>query len=106
MFLYKKTHTVSASRTTSTTDKLDLSLDGKVRDGTVVVEAFYEIPPSFQQGTNAVAKRRIFDETYFQGEAIALDKSLRAGKGKYTVRITYEHASGLFRLELPDNNTL
>jgi hypothetical protein len=98
MLVYKVDKAVEVTRDVLYEDQLDFDLRGKVNDGVVRVEAFFEIPPSFQAGTAGKAPKKIFDEEFGTGQDIQLGKILKAGKGRYTVRILYDKATGIFRM--------
>ncbi len=98
MLVYKVDKAVEVSRDVHFEDQFDFDLRGKVSDGVVRVEAFFEIPPSFQAGTAGKAPKKVFDETFATGQDIQIDKILKSGKGRYTVRILYEDATGIFRM--------
>lgn len=98
MLVYKMDKAVEVTRDVLYEDQFDFDLRGKVNDGTVRVEAFFEIPPSFQAGTAGKAPKKVFDEEFSTGQEIQLDKILKSGKGRYTVRILYEDVTGIFRM--------
>ncbi|MGL4608470.1 MAG: hypothetical protein ACRCYY_02125 [Trueperaceae bacterium] len=97
MFLYKMTRDVEVTREVSE-DELNLRFSGKVRDGTVGLEVYFEIPPSFQGGTIGKPPKKIFEEAFLTGQTIDLQETLKSGKGRYIVRIIYNQATGTFRL--------
>ena len=99
MLLYKMDREVNIRRDVRLEDDFSFDLRGQVRDGSVEVEAFYEIPSSFQQGTQGKSAKKVFDEVYSTGETIDISKILKAGQGRYTVRIVYQDTTGVFRLE-------
>jgi hypothetical protein len=98
MLLYKMDRAVEITRDVLYEDQFDFNLRGKVSDGVVRVEAFFEIPPSFQAGTAGRAPKKVFDQAFGTGENIQLNKILKSGKGRYTVRILYEKTTGIFRM--------
>ncbi len=98
MLLYKGTQAVEVSRDVLYEDDFDFDIKGKVNDGTVRVEAFFEIPPSFQAGTAGRAPKKVFEQEFGTGENIQLNEILKSGKGRYTVRILYDKATGIFRM--------
>ncbi len=104
MYLYKQDRVVNVQRDLLFADSFDVSLSGKVREGTVLVEVFHEIPPSFQAGTAGQLPKLVYSEEYYTGQNINLFDSYRSGKGRYTVRMTYEDAIGIFRLKVPNEN--
>lgn len=106
MFLYKKDHTVTRSRRTTTAESFTFSLNGKVRRGTVTVEGYFQKPSSFQSGTEAGPRRKVFEEVYLVGQTINLIETMEEGQGVYEVRMIYDDATGLFTLELPEAGTL
>jgi hypothetical protein len=98
MMLYKGTQAVEVTRDVLYEDKFDFDLRGKVNAGVVRVEAFFEIPPSFQAGTAGKAPKKVFEQEFGTGENIQLNEILKSGKGRYTVRILYNQATGIFRM--------
>jgi hypothetical protein len=98
MFLYKMDKEVNIRRDVRLEDDFDFDLSGKIRDGVVEVEAYFEIPPSFQQGTAGRKAKKVFDEIYSTGDDIDLSKILKSGQGRYTIRIIYQDVTGIFKL--------
>jgi hypothetical protein len=106
MLLYKMNQDVSASRIINYSDKLDFDLTGKVRKGTVRLEVYFEVPSSFQTGKAGTRPRQILEQEFFEGQTINLKETFEEGRGKYTVRISFEDATGIFNLDLPNQNSL
>jgi hypothetical protein len=98
MLLYKMNKEVTIKRDVKIEDKFDFNLSGKVRDGIVEVEAYFEVPPSFQQGTSGKQAKKVFNVIYSSGESIDLSKILKSGQGRYTIRILYQDVTGIFKL--------
>jgi hypothetical protein len=98
MLVYKVDKAVEVTRDVLYEDQFDFDLRGKVNDGIVRVEAFFEIPPSFQAGTAGKAPKKVFDKEFDTGQDIQLNEIIKSGKGRYTVRILYEGATGIFRM--------
>jgi hypothetical protein len=98
MLLYKMDREVSIRRDVRLEDDFSFDLSGQVRDGSVQVEAYFEIPASFQQGTKGKAPKKVFDEVFSTGERIDISKLIKSGQGRYTVRIIYQDTTGVFRL--------
>jgi hypothetical protein len=99
MLLYKMDREVNIRRDVTLENDFSFDLRGRVRDGSVQVEAFYEIPPSFQQGGKGKLPKKVFDEVFSRGEQIDISKLIKSGQGRYTVRIVYHDTTGVFRLE-------
>ena len=106
MLLYKQDHNVNVVRDVRFEDELPLELSGRVRNGTVRVEAYFEVPSSFQQGTSGTQPRLIFEQDYREGQTLNINEVLDRGRGRYTVRILYREATGLFELDVPGDNSL
>ena len=106
MFLYKQDKTVNVKHDVELDSSLAFNLDGKVRDGSVRIEAYFEVPASFQQGSQGKAPRLVFEEEFTAGQFIDLDETLKNGRGRYTLRIVYRDAVGLFNLKIPEGGTL
>ena len=106
MLLYKQDYNTNVVRDVRFGDELPLELSGKVRNGSVRVEAYFEIPSSFQQGTQGTQPRLVFEQDFLAGQQINIKEALDRGRGRYTVRILYRDATGIFELNLPGNNSL
>ncbi len=106
IFVYKKDHAAQTTRRTINRDDLPLTLSGKVSRGEVDVEVIFEQPESFQTGATARPPRTLFEQTYRQGQRIAITEDLDAGRGIYRVVLTFHDATGLFRLGLPTSSEL
>ena len=106
MYLYKMDRTVNITRDTHFEDALDLTMRGRVADGNVKVEVYFEIPPSFQANTAGVAPKLVFSEEFYVGQTVSIFDRIDEGKGRYTIRIHYENVTGSFRLKIPTQNQL
>lgn len=106
MILYKKDHVVTVSRRTMTAQSFDFGLEGRLRQGRLTVEAYYERPESFQTGRPGESARRVYQETFAAGQSVRVAQTLRQGQGIYRVRLTFEDSSGTLRLRLPEAGTL
>ena len=102
MLLYKADQIVSSSRTAKFENSFPLDFKGKVKRGEILVEVLFNIPASFQGQKNATAPVRIYHKTFYEGDDINIDKLLRKGKGRYTVRISYSDSTGIFKLKMPN----
>ncbi len=101
VYVYKADGTAEISRRTINRDTFPLELWGRVRNGDVTVTVTYQDLGSFQEGTRSGPVREIFDETYSFGERIDLNELLDEGFGRYTVRLDFSEATGLFRFRVP-----
>lgn len=106
MLLYKQDQTVNVKHDASFRDSMTFDLEGRVRDGRVRIEAYFEIPPSFQGNTSGTPPRLVYEEEFLAGQRINLKETLRNGRGRYTVRLIYRDVTGVFTLELPEGGTL
>ena len=106
MYLYKMDKTVNITRDTHFNDALDLNMRGRVRRGNVTVEVYFEVPPSFQANSAGIAPKLIFSEAFYVGQTVSIFDTLDEGKGRYTLRIHYQDATGSFTLKLPSENQL
>ena len=106
MFLYKADHIVSSSRTTKLENSFLLDFNGDVKRGNVLVEVFFEVPASFQGQRKAGKSFRVFHKNFIEGDQIKLKKSIRKGVGRYTVRISYNDTTGIYKLRMPNSNDL
>jgi len=106
MLLYKADHIVSSSRTAKFENSFPLVLNGKVKRGEILVEVMFNIPASFQGQKNATSPVRIYHKTFYEGDDININKLLRKGSGRYTVRISYSDSTGIFKLKMPNSNDL
>ena len=106
VFVYKITASGKATRQTFNTDALPVRMSGRVRHGSLEVKVIFQRPESFQTSRQAGSDRPLFDHTYQAGDVVAIDQSFKGGKGDYTVQLDFHDATGLFRLNLPDENQL
>lgn len=106
ILVYKRDATAVASRRTVTRSDFPFSVSGTVRRGTVRVQGYFEQPQSFQTGQAGRPERLVFEQTFRQGEHIALSETLRQGQGIYRIRLVFEDATGIFRLRVPSGAEL
>ena len=106
MLLYKKDTITLATRRTLSTDSLPFTLSGKVRNGTVKIEGYYQQSGSFQTGAKAGNERAIFEAEFSKGQEINLNETLDNGRGNYTIRLIFQNATGVFNLKLPSGSQL
>lgn len=106
VFVYKRDGQVEATRRALNTDAMPVRLFGTVRHGSVTVRIDYQKSESFQTGKLAGPKLKIFEQTYRQGERIAIDQAFQSGIGDYSVVLTFDQATGLFRLKMPGQSQL
>lgn len=101
IFLYKKDHTADTVRRTVTRTDMPVRFSGDVKRGSVTMQVRYQQPSSFQTSQAAGAEQVIFEETWRSGQRALIDRVFERGGGVYTVVLTYQDATGLFKLELP-----
>lgn len=106
VFVYKRTATGRASRQAFNVDAVPIRLTGAVRHGSVEVKITFQQPSSVQSNTQAGPLNTLLDRTYQTGQHIAVNQSFKAGKGVYTVVLSFKDATGLFRLYMPNENQL
>lgn len=106
VFVYKRTAVGQATRRALNVESLPVRLTGRVRHGSLTVKVEYQKPSSFQTGAGAGSRRTIFEQTYQQGDPVAINQAFDAGTGDYTVVLQFKDATGLFRLRLPTSNEL
>ncbi len=101
IFVYKSTGQSMAERFVGK-DWLDLTVEGKVRQGTVTLEITHELPKSFQDpGQPTVPLHTVYSQKFEKGEQIKFDEHVTEGPGKYQIKLLFEEASGTFRVRLP-----
>ena len=101
VFVYKATGQSMAERFIEK-DWLDLTVKGKVRQGTVTLEVTHELPKSFQYPSQPVIPLRTVHSQKFQkGEQINFDEHIMEGPGEYQIKLLFQKASGTFRVTLP-----
>lgn len=105
IFVYKKTHIAEQSRRT-TAQQFTFGVEGSLSRGTLIVEAGYEQPASFQTGRPGVPERVVYRAEFAAGQRIAVSETLRHGQGIYRVRLIFDDATGTLRLTLPEAGTL
>ncbi len=101
IMVYKSDHFAETTRRTTQRNDMPVRFTGEVKRGAVTVEVRYQKPTSFQTNQAAGDQRKLFLETYRAPQRIALDRVFESGGGVYTVMVTYEDASGIFKLEVP-----
>lgn len=101
IMVYKKNHFAETTRRTLQRTDMPVRFTGEVKRGAVTIEVRYQQPSSFQTNQAAGAQRKLFEETYRAPQRIALDRVFESGGGVYTVLVTYEDATGMFKLEVP-----
>lgn len=106
LLVYKKTHTATESRRTTTAQEFPFSFEGQVQQGRVTVEGSFERPDSFQTGQRGTPERVVFRQEFREGEPIRVSQTMKQGSGVYRVRLIFEDATGTFRLDLPPAGTL
>ena len=99
--LYKMDHRAVTDRRTVTRSDMPITIEGRVRRGTVTVQVTYERPVSFQTGAGGQPERAVFEQTYRTGQRIALNQVFAEGGGIYRVRMTYADVSGTFTFRFP-----
>lgn len=106
-FVYNKTHTATVTRRTlSDTAEFPFKVSGRLRNGSLTVEAVYERPVSYQGRTDKPVAPRIFvTETFLARQPIYVADTLEKGWGIYQVRLIFEDATGTIRVEVPDSST-
>ena len=101
VFVYKSTSKSMAKRFIEK-DWLDLTVKGKVTQGTVTLEVTHELPESFQNPNRPVIPlSTVYSQKFEKGERINLDERVAGGIGEYKVKLLFEKASGTFRVNLP-----
>lgn len=50
--------------------------------------------------------RRVFQESFREGEAIRVTETLKQGSGIYRIRLVFEDATGFFEIDVPTANEL
>ncbi len=106
ILVYKMDHVAETSRRTLMREDMPVGFSGLVRRGSVTVAVLYERPASFQTNAPGAPEATVFERTYRVGERIALDEDFALGGGVYTVRVTYQDATGVFRLSMPGGSDL
>lgn len=106
VFVYKKDAAAFATRRTLTRNDLPYRVSGDLRRGRVTVEGYYQQAASFQTGAAASPEQLVFRETFTAGQAVDLAGQMRRGTGVYRLRLVFEDATGLFRVELPKSSEL
>ena len=106
VYLYKKTTTATVSRRTQAL-QFPFSLEGRLSRGTLVVQGIFERPESVQNpGRQAKAPKVYFTKTFGAGDRINLAKVMKQGAGIYTLRFSYDDASGTLRIKVPPRSEL
>jgi hypothetical protein len=104
IFVYKKDYT--HTRQTTHAESYEFTLSGRLRQGSLIVEASYERPPSVQTSRQGEPERCVFRQEFRAGEPIVLSENLRNGAGIYRIRLIFDDATGSLRLKVPGNALL
>lgn len=106
VLVYKRDGSSLASRRTVMGSGVPVTVEGRVRDGDVVLRVVYEDTGSFQTNRGGEPPELVFEETYRRGQRIAVDEVFEEGRGLYRVELTFRAATGVFRVGLPDGSEL
>lgn len=106
VLVYKRDGSALASRRTVMSSGVPVTVEGRVRDGDVVLRVVYEDTGSFQTNRAGEPPELVFEETYRRGQRIAVDEVFEEGRGIYRVELTFRAATGVFRVGLPDGSEL
>ncbi len=101
IFVYKKDYELIKTYQTIIAPSQEITLEGRLRRGSLIVEGYYERSESFQTRQQAAPNRRVFRQEYQAGQQVRLSGTMREGHGIYRVRLVFEDATGLFRLTSP-----
>jgi len=106
ILVYKNDHVATTAIRTVTRRDMPIEVSGQVRHGSVRVQVHFESPASFQTGAAAIPRRTIYDETFSRGQRLTLNQVFAEGGGIYTIVMTYQDASGTFRISYPVSSQL
>lgn len=106
VYVYKKDGAASAERRTIRRNDMPISLSGLVRDGSVHVRVVYQDLGSFQTNRQARPAEVLYEETFREGQSIALERLFDEGAGEYRLELGFTGATGLFRMPMPTNSEL
>jgi hypothetical protein len=106
VWLYKKSSSNTITRRTINSQSFPITITGNLQQGSVTVEGWFERPQSFQTQAQALPPRLYFTETFAAGSPIWVDRVMDQGQGIYTVRLTYQDATGSLRVRVPPASQL
>ena len=106
VYVYKKDGLATAERRTIRRNDMPISLNGRVRDGSVHVRVIYQDLGSFQTNRQADPAEVVYEETFHEGQTIALERLVDEGAGEYRLELRFSAATGLFRMPMPTNSEL
>jgi hypothetical protein len=106
VWVYKRDGQVSAERRTVRRDDMPVEIRGRVRNGEVEVRVVFEDTGSFQTNRAPDPPRMVFEETYRNGQRIALDRTFDEGGGEYVVELRFRNATGMFQIGMPGGTDL
>ena len=107
VMIYKKDTVSIQTRRTFSATQVPFALEGRLRDGSLLVQGTYERPTSFQNVNQRVIPERIvFEQEFSRGQRIYLRDVMNEGQGVYRILLTFRDATGNFSLELPNNSDL
>jgi hypothetical protein len=101
VMVYKSEASATAVRRTVNRQDMPFSVQGTVKNGTVRVEGYFEVPKSFQSGKAGKPEKLVFEEEFSKGETISLNETLKNGQGEYRIVIKFDNATGIFKVGLP-----
>jgi hypothetical protein len=107
VWLYKKSSSNIITRRTVNSPSFPFTITGELQQGAVMVEAWYERPTSFQNpGQTSLPLRIYYTETFAAEMPIRLEHVMNQGQGIYTLRLTYQDATGSLRVRVPPASQL
>ncbi|MGL4608469.1 MAG: hypothetical protein ACRCYY_02120 [Trueperaceae bacterium] len=101
LLIYKSDSWLGATRRTVNRQDFPFTVSGKVNAGKVRVEGYYELSASFQSGKAGKPEKLVFEQEFNAGETINIHETLKKGQGQYRIRILFEKATGVFRVNVP-----
>lgn len=101
LLIYKSDSWLGATRRTVNRQDFPFSISGKVSSGKVKVEGYYELPASFQSGKAGKPEKLVFEKEFTQGQTINISETLKNGGGQYRIKVLFEKATGVFRVNVP-----
>lgn len=107
ILVYKKSATNEVKRRTIMSLEFPFTVRGSLQRGSLTIEGVYERPESFQdQSVQPLPPQVFFKQTFEAGQPIRLSEVMKQGRGIYTVRLTFEDATGTVRVHVPNNSQL
>jgi hypothetical protein len=101
LLIYKSNSWLGTTRRTVNRQDFPFTVSGKVSEGKVRVEGYYELLESFQTNKGGKPEKLVFEKEFSKGQTINISETLKNGGGQYRLKILFEGATGIFKVKVP-----